>query len=167
MRFCLTSPLFLELDLWVKSQGDELAAPAQAQYHIRAMETHQRFVQHFERSASTPHYASSQHPHRSPGVAAHPSPPAATSPCVSLLLWLCCAGDLESFIVEQGSSVPKFMKLCQALERHKEGSDAVQLLLELLSQLTSFTTFVELARDEGKRKYIKQILVGYAAMVPQ
>ena len=69
--------------------------------------------------------------------------------------------------MERGCSVSQFMRLCQSLSGHNVGGEAVQLLLELLHQLTSFTTFVELARDEGKRKYIKQILLGYAAMLPQ
>lgn len=65
----------------------------------------------------------------------------------------------------QGSSVASFVSLCGGLVQ--AGDDNMALFLSLLSTLTDFEAWVSLARDEAKRKYVRQIIAAYAAMAEQ
>jgi hypothetical protein len=70
--------------------------------------------------------------------------------------------QLETFISQNKSSVDIFYRICtQAMEEHMAHSDAIRAFLEILDQLTQFETFMDLARDKGKREYVKFILNSY------
>ena len=73
--------------------------------------------------------------------------------------------SLERFVCSEGSSVPAFVSLCQSLVA--SGEEGVSVFLELLAALTDFEAWASMARDEAKRKYVKQIIAAYAQMAAQ
>lgn len=85
--------------------------------------------------------------------------------CAPACLLFAVAASLEQYLASQGSSVASFVSLCDSLVR--AGDDGMALFLSLLTTLTDFEAWVSMARDEDKRKYVKQIIAGYAAMATQ
>jgi len=72
---------------------------------------------------------------------------------------------LEEFIRSKKSTPEKFYKLCQSASEHGQDTE-VQSFLEILNQVTDFQLFMDLARDQTKRQYVKRILNSYAKMLP-
>ena len=79
--------------------------------------------------------------------------------------WLWLSASLEQYLVSQGSSVASFVSLCDSMV--DGGDEAIAVFLSLLSVLTDFEAWISMARDEAKRRYVKQIVAGYAAMAAQ
>ena len=75
------------------------------------------------------------------------------------------SASLEQYLSSEGSSVAAFVSLCQSLVGR--GEEGVSVFLELLATLTDFEAWASMARDEAKRKYVKQILAAYAQMASQ
>ena len=72
--------------------------------------------------------------------------------------------SLERYLASQGSTVASFVLLCESLVAG--GDDGLAVFLSLLATVTDFQAWTAMARDEAKRRYVKQIIAGYAARTP-
>jgi type IV secretory pathway component VirB8 len=45
------------------------------------------------------------------------------------------------------------------------GDDNIEAFVDLLTQVTSFQSFVDLCRDKNKRQYVQHVLAQYSKML--
>lgn len=72
--------------------------------------------------------------------------------------------QLKQFLEAKKSSVPEFYEAIQQLNDLPDSNAAVQTFVDVLTQVTDFQTFIDLARDRSKRDYLKSLMNHYARM---
>jgi hypothetical protein len=73
--------------------------------------------------------------------------------------------QLTDFIQSQGCSVQDFFSLCRAASETERGDALLLPFIDFLERLTDFEAFMDMSRDEAKRKYVQQILTAYAGLM--
>ena len=160
MSYCLTSCLLDGMESYMRSVAGQLDSPS-ADFTLQSTQVHAQCVKQFEgHSAILPPWSSAAQR----GAHTCASHPTAASLRVRVAV-LAVIASLEQYLSSEGSSVSSFVSLCESLV--DAGDEGMALFLSLLATMTDFEAWVSMARDEAKRRYVRQVIAGYAAMAAQ